>query len=312
MTAVKQLGSLASITSHPLVQRHYPLKPTSHFASLSLGRTHYWINGPSNPTSATKRLVLLHGISGTWASMPHVEQALVDAGFQTLAFDIQGRGYSDAPTGSAAKYDKDMYSLQLHELMQHVGWDSASLLGYSLGGGIATAFAEKHTDKVEDLVLIAPAGLRQNLPAAASILQNPILSPIFLNTIGRRILHRISNNNHSPAFASMPHMQHFTAVQSLNILLNPGFIHAYAQTVLNGPIRRMDSTYKAVSDALGDRICCVWGTNDRVVSYKHDSPRFRELCPQATFVSVPGGHSKVVEEVEVVIPPIIKFLKRTE
>ncbi|KAJ3074339.1 hypothetical protein HDU98_011501 [Podochytrium sp. JEL0797] len=305
----RDLGSLLSVTgsARALVRMHYPLFAESKFAETKLGNTHFWIKHAASPTA--KRLVLLHGISGTFASMPQVVDRFVAKGFTVLCYDLYGRGYSAGPE---AKYDPATYSNQLNELLEYVGWNKASLIGYSLGGGIATDFGDRFGHKVDDLVLVAPAGLRESLPLGGTLLTSPGLGSLFAATLGRRVLARISSNNHSPDFAHTPHMKHFIAVQDLNIKLNPGFLNAYVETVRNGPIRGMRSVYERVGHKFGDRVCCVWGRNDRVVSFAHDSPVFRRLNPRARFVEVEGGHSVLAEQCQVVVDPISEFLLRGE
>ncbi|KAJ3017157.1 UNVERIFIED_CONTAM: hypothetical protein HDU68_011821, partial [Siphonaria sp. JEL0065] len=135
--------------------------------------------------------------------MPHVVESFANSGFQVLSYDLIGRGYSASPD---VKYSTQDYVVQLKEVLDRVGWERASLLGYSLGGGIAAAFADQHTENVHDLVLVSPAGLRESLPIGVRLLKTPVLGSLFAKTLGRRVLSKLSNNNHSRALINSPHM----------------------------------------------------------------------------------------------------------
>lgn len=59
------------------------------------------------------------------------------------------------------RYDERLYSAQiLYALYSSpLAWDRFSLVGYSLGGGIAVSFAAHFGERLESMVLFAPAGI---------------------------------------------------------------------------------------------------------------------------------------------------------
>jgi pimeloyl-ACP methyl ester carboxylesterase len=96
-------------------------------------------------------LVFLHGLldsSEGWA-------ALCGAiGGTRIAFDLPGFGYSDPPpTGSLTGYAEDVA-----EALEGLGADRFTLVGHSLGGAVGATLAELMPERVEALVLLAPAG----------------------------------------------------------------------------------------------------------------------------------------------------------
>ncbi len=123
------------------------------FAELSHGVTHYtWSGGTRGPVA-----VCVHGLttpSFVWQGMT---KGLVLMGYRVLTYDLYGRGYSDRVPG---RQDKAFFLQQLEDLLadQEVG-DDVTLIGYSMGGAISTAFAAVHPDRIRQLVLIAPAGI---------------------------------------------------------------------------------------------------------------------------------------------------------
>lgn len=78
--------------------------------------------------------------------------------------DSFGRGYSDSP--SDLPQDERLFTTQILLALASspLSWTGAgsgrfSLIGYSLGGGIAAAFASHFPELLSSLVLLAPAGL---------------------------------------------------------------------------------------------------------------------------------------------------------
>lgn len=123
------------------------------FAELSQGQTHYRWDGPRGGPVA----VCVHGLSSASYVYDALVRALTVMGFRVLRYDLYGRGYSDRPGG---RQDTAFFQRQLEELLSHEGVEQADLLmGYSMGGSIATAFAAAHPMRVLRLVLLAPAGL---------------------------------------------------------------------------------------------------------------------------------------------------------
>lgn len=124
------------------------------FAQLSGGLTHYqWLGVGRGPV-----VVMVHGLtSPSWvfqALIPH----LTRFGFRILTYDLYGRGFSDRVSGAQ---DEGFHVAQLEDLLETLGVadQEISLFGYSMGGSIATAYAARHPDRIDRLMLLAPAGM---------------------------------------------------------------------------------------------------------------------------------------------------------
>jgi pimeloyl-ACP methyl ester carboxylesterase len=132
---------------------------------------------------AGEPLVLLHGGFGSVEMFgPNLE--LLAAGRQVIGVDLQSHGRSpaaDRPMRFETMAD------DVAELIRTLGLERASIMGFSLGGGVALRIAIQHPDVVQRLVLVsAPfkrsgwypemvAGMDQMGPAAAEPLkQTPI------------------------------------------------------------------------------------------------------------------------------------------
>lgn len=123
------------------------------FVDLSQGKTHYIWHGPDR----TRTLVLVHDTAEPSWIFAGLTRGLVMSGYRVLAYDLYGRGFSDRPKGAQTL---EFHARQLGELIDALAIEEPiTLLGYGLGGAIATHFAADQSDRVERLILIAPAGV---------------------------------------------------------------------------------------------------------------------------------------------------------
>jgi pimeloyl-ACP methyl ester carboxylesterase len=103
------------------------------------------------------QVILIHGLSVPSLIYHRLVPFLTSANHRVLLYDLYGRGYSDAPQTT---YDAPLYAIQLALLMQHVRWDSARLVGLSMGGSIVAYFTSTFPWLVENKVaLLASTGL---------------------------------------------------------------------------------------------------------------------------------------------------------
>ena len=128
-------------------------------------------------------LVLLHGIASTADTWAPVATGLA-ANHTVLAPDLLGHGASAKPRGD---YSLGAYASGVRDLITALGHERATVVGHSLGGGIAMQFAYQFPERVERLVLISSGGLGREV--------HPILrastlpgSEIVLALLGRRWL----------------------------------------------------------------------------------------------------------------------------
>src|SRR5215208_2216982 len=100
-------------------------------------------------------LVLIHGITSSSASWESVLPALAER-FTVLAPDLLGHGQSDKPSGD---YSLGSHACIVRDLMLALGHERGTIVGHSLGGGIAMQVAYQFPELVERLVLVASGGL---------------------------------------------------------------------------------------------------------------------------------------------------------
>ena len=100
-------------------------------------------------------LVLIHGITSSSRTWERVLPALAEH-HTVLAPDLLGHGESAKPRGD---YSLGAYASLLRDLMLALGHDSATIVGHSLGGGVAMQLAYQFPERCERLVLIDSGGL---------------------------------------------------------------------------------------------------------------------------------------------------------
>ena len=126
-------------------------------------------------------LLLIHGMAGssqTWrAILPQLAKK-----YRVIAPDLLGHGQSSKPR---TDYSLGAFAVGLRDLLDELGVESATVVGHSLGGGIAMQFLYQHPDYCRRLVLISSGGLGPRTsagfcgcsPAPGAELVMPVIAP---------------------------------------------------------------------------------------------------------------------------------------
>ena len=108
----------------------------------------------------------------------------VDDDHRVVVPDLFGHGESAKPTGD---YSLSSHAATLRDLLDHLGIERVSLVGHSLGGGIAMQFYYLFPDRVDRLVLVSSGGLGREvnlvlrsatLPGAEQVLSVIASAPV--------------------------------------------------------------------------------------------------------------------------------------
>ncbi|MDA1185045.1 MAG: alpha/beta hydrolase [Acidobacteria bacterium] len=125
------------------------ITPGNQTVTLADGTTlAYSIHAAS--MAGAPRLVLIHSLALD-RSVWNATVARLSNDADILVYDCRGHGRSDRRAGP---FTAELFAQDLAELLDHVGWQSASLAGCSMGGCVALAFAGLHPDRVDALGLI--------------------------------------------------------------------------------------------------------------------------------------------------------------
>ncbi|MFC4507250.1 MULTISPECIES: alpha/beta fold hydrolase [Streptomyces] len=114
-------------------------------------------------------LVLIHGIgdsSATWGRLiPDLART-----HTVVAPDLLGHGASDKPR---ADYSVAAYANGVRDLLTTLGIESATLVGHSLGGGVAMQFAYQFPERTERLILVSAGGVGREVNPALRLVSLP-------------------------------------------------------------------------------------------------------------------------------------------
>jgi len=136
-------------------------------------------------------VVLLHGVAGssqTWRALIRP----LSRKYRVIAPDLLGHGNSSKPRSD---YSLGALSALVRDILDELGIARATIVGHSLGGGIAMQFVYQHPDYVDRLVLIGSGGLGPDvgltlrlasLPGAELVL--PVIAARRLLSPGDRVL----------------------------------------------------------------------------------------------------------------------------
>ena len=145
-------------------------------------------NGPA--------LLLIHGIGDccdTWRDL--IPELARD--YTVVAPDLLGHGRSDKPR---ADYSVAAYANGMRDLLTVLGVERATIVGHSLGGGVALQFAYQYPERCERLVLVSTGGvgpdvhpvLRLASAPSAALLLLPLLGLPGVRVAGRLLLNALS------------------------------------------------------------------------------------------------------------------------
>src|SRR3989454_12141510 len=99
-------------------------------------------------------IVLIHGITGSSLTWEDVIEPLAER-YTVVAPDLLGHGESAKPRGD---YSLGAYASGIRDLLAALGHSRATVVGHSLGGGIAMQMAYQFPERVERLVLVSSGG----------------------------------------------------------------------------------------------------------------------------------------------------------
>jgi pimeloyl-ACP methyl ester carboxylesterase len=286
------LSDLEKVALNDTVRADLP----GQFVQLPLGVVHYELAGPDKAPT----VVLVHGFSVPYYIWDPTFEALTQAGFRVLRYDLYGRGFSDRPEKT---YNLDIFVTQLEELFPALDIQGpVDLVGLSMGGPIVARFANHHPGQVRSLILIdpevAPVSTQRifplNIPLVGEYLITVYLAPVMLPKTQADDFYR---PDRFPDWEAMYRVQ----------LSYKGFRRAILSTIRAQP--GMDSL--AEFGAVGRQnlpALLIWGREDKTVS-SADMQQLVKLIPGIEYhIIEEAGHIPQYERPEVVNPLLVEFL----
>lgn len=164
------MGKIIPWSSQPIEEWTKKYAP-GKLINLDGHQTHYLESGEGEP------VILLHGFGSDSYSWHNNMNALA-AKFKVYAMDLWGCGYS---TRELLDFGYPLYVNQLRCFMDALGIERASLIGQSMGGGIAIKFATEYRDRVKAIILVCASGMPHKYLPVQQILALPGVGELALS-----------------------------------------------------------------------------------------------------------------------------------
>ena len=255
-------------------------------------------------------ILLVHGItssSRTWRSVMNglAEQHTV------LAPDLLGHGRSGKPRGD---YSLGAFANGVRDLLTVLGISKTTVVGHSLGGGIAMQFGYQFPDRLERLVLVDSGGLGEEVsvalraatwPGAEFVL--PLMFGPLTRTVGRavgQVLRRLGVK----ANANVVGLAH--GLDSLGDSdARRAFVHT-ARAVIDPKGQRIDAHDRLyLSEDVPTML--IWGANDPIIPLAHGR-RAHELMSHSRLEIFPGaGHFPFNDDPQHFVEVLTDFIAST-
>jgi pimeloyl-ACP methyl ester carboxylesterase len=256
-------------------------------------------------------LLLVHGITSDSSIWERVMPGLARH-FTVIAPDLAGHGESDKPKGD---YSLGAHASTLRDLLAALGHKRATIVGHSLGGGIAMQFAYQFPETCERMVLVDSGGLGREvsfLLRAATLPGSELVLPLLaasrlldagakagglLNRLGLRLgtdLEQIARGHSTLADAAS----------------RAAFVHTLRSVVEFGG-QRVNATNRLY---LAEQFpfLLIWGQRDSIIPVSHGRAAHEQLPGSQLRVLSRSGHFPQLDEPEAFLEALIDFLDSTD
>jgi pimeloyl-ACP methyl ester carboxylesterase len=252
-------------------------------------------------------VVLIHGMIN---SSRHWEQVALRLArdHTVIAPDLLGHGDSATPRGD---YSLGAHAASIRDLLSAIGVDRATIVGHSLGGGVAMQFFWQFPQRTERLVLVSSGGLGPEVSPLLRTVAVPGAALVISAAAHRGVLGALSTL--APRLGRRaPYMR--AVVRALRPLQEPGSRRAFIQTL------------RAVIDVHGQRVSArdrlyllqdvptlvVWGERDNTIPLAHGRAT-HEAVPHSRFATLPrAAHFPHLEDPEGLAAVLAEFIASTE
>jgi pimeloyl-ACP methyl ester carboxylesterase len=254
-------------------------------------------------------VVLIHGMLNSSSHWQAVALNLA-RDYTVLAPDLIGHGDSAAPRGD---YSLGAHAASIRDLTAAIGIERATIVGHSLGGGVAMQFFYQFPQRVERLVLISSGGLGHDvspllrtaaLPGMSALLS--AIRPGLLAALwesGRRLREReVRAGIYLQAIAR--------ALRPLeNAEARAAFLHTL-RSVIDVHGQRVSATDRLyLLESMPTMI--VWGARDNTIPIQHGRLA-HEAIPRSVFRTIPGAaHFPHLEDPDALSEVLLEFIRDT-
>ncbi|MBE2317653.1 alpha/beta hydrolase [Solirubrobacter sp. CPCC 204708] len=230
-------------------------------------------------------LLLLHGVTNSSETWEPIVHALAGR-FTIVAPDLLGHGHSATPRGD---YSLGAHASGVRDLLSALGHDRVTVVGHSLGGGVAMQFAYQFPERCERLVLVSSGGLGREvhlllraatIPGADWVL--PVLTSRGVRTIGSGIAAALRQGHLAPKGDVGVLAKGFASLDSAGS--RSAFLHTVRAVIDTGGQRVSANDRLHLAAVLPTLI--VWGERDSIIPIAHG---------HAAHEAMPGSRLEVFE-----------------
>lgn len=274
--------------------------PADRYISVNGINTRYWQMGDCG-----SKIILLHGGNGSIEFWLYNIAALAKH-HQVYAFDMVGSGKSDYPDGS---YSLGYQAEFLRDLMLALGIDAATLIGNSMGGGVALEFTKLYPDLVDRLILVDSMGLGREISLGIRLITLPAV--VSLLRPGRWMIPAMLKSNFHSSSQLPPAWIEFR----YPIFAIPGrnrVILRLGQSNFNLAGVRAD-VYQPILASLPQithKTLIIWGDCDRIIPVKHAYIAAAGLPNSQLEIFPDCGHHPYLEQPAKFEQLVLDFLAR--
>lgn len=254
-------------------------------------------------------LLLIHGMAGSSATWRAVIPELSKK-YRVLAPDLLGHGESTKPRGD---YSLGAFAASLRDLLDALDISRATVVGQSLGGGVAMQFTYQHREYCQRLALISSGGLGPDL--------NWILR--FLSAPGAELLLPVVAPR--PVLNAGNKLGSWLASAGIQAPRAGEMWSAYCSLADQQTRRAFLRTLRSVVDYRGQAVSAlgkihvshglptvlIWGEQDRIIPVAHGRAA-HEAIPGSRLEVLAGlGHFPHVEDPRAVVDILDDFITTT-
>ena len=256
-------------------------------------------------------VVLIHGMLNSSSHWRSVALSLADD-YTVIAPDLIGHGDSAAPRGD---YSLGAHASSIRDLLAALGIDRASIVGHSLGGGVAMQFFYQFPQRTERLVLISSGGLGHEVSPVLRTAALPGVSALLSMTIHPGLLGALRDAGSRLRQRDVRLGVYLQALaRALHPLENADARQAFLQTL------------RAVIDVHGQRVSAtdrlyllesmptmiVWGERDHTIPLQHGREA-HEAIPHSHFQTLPrAAHFPHLEDPDGLSEVLREFIQSTQ
>jgi pimeloyl-ACP methyl ester carboxylesterase len=256
-------------------------------------------------------VVLIHGMVNSSVHWEPVALRLAEEN-TVIAPDLIGHGDSAAVRGD---YSLGAHASSVRDLLAALGVERATIVGHSLGGGIAMQFFYQFPQRTERLALISSGGLGREVSPMLRGAAMPGASAALWAAAHPRLLDALSTAGERMRARGRGAGVYLLAIaRALRPLQHAGARRAFLQTLRS--VIDFRGQHVSARDRLylldGFPTLIVWGERDHTIPLEHGRRTHQEI-PGSRFETLPkAAHFPHIEDPEGLADALLDFLRTTE